>query len=110
MRPATLLSAVLLSAPSLVKASKFIGYTCYGCNCNGFESFGDDKFETCVDLSQGAASWGVSATPLDGVFCTLFAGSGCTGSSQNVGHHNGQSWGCTNSNIGWVQSVKCWPN
>ncbi|KAJ0417542.1 hypothetical protein BJY00DRAFT_315834 [Aspergillus carlsbadensis] len=110
MHLSTLLPAMLLSAPTLVKASEFIGYTCYGCNCNGFQSFNDDKFENCVDLLQGAASWGVSATPLDGVFCTLYSGKGCSGSEQNVGHHNGQSWGCTNSNIGWVQSVKCWPN
>jgi hypothetical protein len=70
MRLSTLLPAVLLSAPFMVNASKSIGYTCYGCNCNGFQGFGDDKFETCVDLSLGAASWGVSATPLDGFFCT----------------------------------------
>ncbi|MCJ1407795.1 hypothetical protein MMC19_001866 [Ptychographa xylographoides] len=83
----------------------FYGYTCYGCDCNAFESTSSEG--NCIELSQGAAAWGISTGAYSGTYCTLFSESGCQGETQNVGHKSGQTWGCTNSQIGWVYSVLC---
>jgi hypothetical protein len=98
-------SILLLGVSTLVMADSFYAYTCYGCDCNAFQSFGGNIEDGCTNLNSGAASWGISTGTDSGTYCTLFSGSDCSGASQNVGHHKGHTWGYTDSQIGWVESV-----
>ncbi|KAJ5876459.1 uncharacterized protein N7529_002043 [Penicillium soppii] len=100
-------SILLISHGSLAAADSFYAYTCYNCGCNAFQGLGSNVEEGCTNLNSGAASFGVSAGSRSDTYCTLFSGRDCSGSSQNVGHHKGETWGCTNSNIGWANSVLC---
>lgn len=102
------LPAIVLAASAAVaNAESFYAYTCYGCDCNAYEAFGTNIKNTCTNVGSGAASWGISTGARSGTYCTLFSEENCGGSSQNVGHHTGQTWGCTDTQIGWVKSVIC---
>ncbi|KAJ5924380.1 hypothetical protein N7466_008567 [Penicillium verhagenii] len=100
-------SLLLVSYGSMAAADSFYAYSCDDCDCNAYQSLGSSVEGTCTDLNGGAASFGVSAGKESGTYCTLFSGSHCGGESQNVGHHKGETWGCTNTEIGWVYSVLC---
>jgi hypothetical protein len=100
-------SILLIGYGSLATADSFYAYTCDGCGCDAFEGLGASIEGTCTNLKSGAASFGISTGKDSGTYCTLFTGSDCGGSSQNVGHNKGQTWGCTNSKNGWVNSVLC---
>ncbi|KAJ5784279.1 uncharacterized protein N7503_009491 [Penicillium pulvis] len=96
-------SILLVSYASLAAADSFYAYTCNGCGCNAFQGLGASIEGTCTNLNSGAASFGISAGKESGTYCTLFTGKDCSGASENVGHHKGQTWGCTNSNIGALE-------
>ena len=100
-------SLLLIGYGSLATADSFYAYTCNGCGCDAFQGLGASIEGTCTNLKSGAASFGISTGKESGTYCTLFTGSDCSGASQNVGHNKGQTWGCTNSKNGWVNSVLC---
>jgi hypothetical protein len=83
-------------------AAEAYAYVCYGCDCDSFETIGSEA--SCQNLSSGAAALGLSGTLLQ---CTGYTGYDCTGSQQTVGVDPFQSWGCTDSNIGWIYSMSC---
>jgi hypothetical protein len=99
--------ALLGSSTMLAQAESFYAYTCYGCGCNAFQGLGTNVKESCQNLNQGAAAFGIGTEKYSGTYCTLFSEPNCGGESQNVGVHSGETWGCTDSNIGWAQSVLC---
>jgi hypothetical protein len=39
--------------------------------------------------------------------CTLFDSGDCSGTSQSVGIHSGQTFGCTGTQIGSFGSISC---
>jgi hypothetical protein len=100
-------SLLLIGYGSVAAADSFYAYPCTGCGCNASQGFGGNIEGACTNLNSGATSFGISAGKNSGTYCTLFSGSDCSGASENVGHHRGQTWGCTNSNIGLVNSVLC---
>ncbi|KAL2055027.1 hypothetical protein ABVK25_004849 [Lepraria finkii] len=109
MLPKIIIPALMLLTSTAVHADSFYLYTCNGCNCNAFQSVGSGDEGKCKKLDSGAASVGLSSTSSSKLQCTLYTSSDCSGagSSQNVGIKSGQSWGCTNSQIGWVNSMDC---
>ncbi|KAJ5881070.1 uncharacterized protein N7473_012123 [Penicillium subrubescens] len=98
---------VLLNSVAMANAESFYAYTCYGCGCDAYQSFGTNIKNSCTNVGSGAAAWGISTGKDSKTYCTLFSEENCGGKSQNVGHKTGQTWGCTNSQIGWVKSVIC---
>jgi hypothetical protein len=98
-------------AGKTVAESGVWAYTCFGCECDAFQSLGDigsTNSKQCVDLDSGAAALGLSEnTAGAGLGCCIYSGSGCTGSNQQIGVGPGETWGCTNSDINWIFSVKC---
>lgn len=97
----------LVACMAVSSAESFYAYTCDGCNCDAYEAFGTNIKNSCTNIGSGAASWGISTGRKSKTYCTLFSEENCSGKPQNVGHHTDETWGCTNSQIGWAKSAIC---
>ncbi|KFY68850.1 hypothetical protein V496_00748 [Pseudogymnoascus sp. VKM F-4515 (FW-2607)] len=96
----------LYAAPTLADTAAY-AYNCGGCGCNAQKSFGETSNGDCVDLPD-SWSMGLSATNFgESLECRVYNAYGCQGDGQNMGIKSGNSWGCTNTQVGWIRSVTC---
>lgn len=81
----------------------------YTSNCPGGTSFLTLSVNNCQGqcqtLKSGAAAVGISSY---GTTCSLYSSTACTGNYQSAGVKSGTEFGCTNSDIGWINSVRCY--
>jgi hypothetical protein len=102
----TLLSASF-TVPAL--ALETIVFPCTNCKCSGatVANIGPNEQTGCVNINVGfgPAAIGLSGAPADK--CTIFRSGDCSGESQSVGIHSGQTFGCTGTQIGTFSSVSC---
>jgi hypothetical protein len=79
------------------------------CNCNGATvlNIGPNEQSGCVNINTGFAAFavGLSGSSLD--HCTMFTSGDCTGINQSVGINGGQTFGCTDNQIGVFGSLSC---
>ena len=101
----------LLSASFTIPALALEAFTypCTNCKCNGATvvDIGPNEQSGCVNINvgYGPAAIGLSGSSLDK--CTLFDSGDCSGTSQSVGIHSGQTFGCTGTQIGSFGSISC---
>jgi hypothetical protein len=100
------LSLSLSIAPALADTAVY-AYNCDNCGCNAQKNFGELSYGDCVDLPD-SWSMGLSTTELrTPVECRVYDSYGCQGNGQNMGIHSHETWGCTNTQVGWIRSATC---
>lgn len=87
------------------------GYTSYNCGNDASFSF---PFPCggigCSNMGSGVAALGLHRAHVgdEGVTCSAYSESDCGGKEQSMGIARSHDWSCTNSEIGWIKSVKCY--
>lgn len=100
------LSLGLSIAPALADTAVY-AYDCDNCGCNAKKNFGELSYGDCVDLPD-SWSMGLSTTERKTpVECRVYDSYGCQGNGQNMGIHSHETWGCTNTQVGWIRSATC---
>ena len=101
----TLVFLVFIAAPTSANSVGF--YVNYNCPAgNNFKDLPvNDCKGQCNTLGSGASSVGISS---HGTTCSVYNSGDCTGKGQSVSIKDGTAFGCTNSQVGWINSVRCY--
>ena len=96
---------VFIAAPISAATVEF--FAKYNCPAGTtFENLAvNDCKGQCNSLTSGASSIGISE---HGVTCTVYDSGDCTGKGQSVGIEGGTVFGCSNTQVGWIKSVRCY--
>ncbi|PYH98269.1 hypothetical protein BO71DRAFT_426239 [Aspergillus ellipticus CBS 707.79] len=89
-------------------------FTCYcdqGCTRSNWLGWGIGGLDsgTCVELPSGVAATNVDRGNLyTDLWCQMYTGSACDGTEQNIGVAGLEDMSCTDSQVGWWYSVRCY--
>lgn len=110
----SLLATLALLSASLTSVSASTAnvyyYTASTCGGSAYDSNTFTAYSGCVNLGSGAASLGLHRQHVgdEGVTCSVYTSTDCSGKEEGFGIGKSQDWGCTDSNMGWLHSMKCY--
>jgi hypothetical protein len=107
MRTLVALALLAFTAAPVAAGGDVDFYVSYNCPAGTvFQSLPvNDCKGHCNTISSGASTIAIST---HGITRSVYNSHDCTGSYQSVGIEPGTVFGCTNSQVGWISSVRCY--